>query len=71
MNSLAATFLEAGLCLSEGGKFLFECKKPHSDKRGGLNGSLQHLLKVLLLESTGLIWFAGVSSNKTKALFRF
>ena len=41
-------------------------KSPHSDKRGGLNGSLQHLLEVLLEESTRLISFAGVDSNKTE-----
>jgi hypothetical protein len=44
---------------------------PHSDNPGGLNGSLQHLLEVLLEESTRLISFAGVDSNKNKALFRF
>ena len=40
--------------------------KPHSDKTGGLNGSTQHLLEVLLDESTRLISFAGIDSNKTK-----
>jgi hypothetical protein len=38
---------------------------------GGLNGSRQHLLKDLLKESRRLISFAGVNSNKTKALVRF
>ena len=37
-----------------------------TDKRGGLNGSMQHLLKVFFYESTRLISFAGVNSNKTK-----
>jgi hypothetical protein len=32
---------------------------------------MQHLLKDLLKESRRLISFAGVNSNKTKALFRF
>jgi hypothetical protein len=40
------------------------------EKRGGLNGSLQHLLKVLLKGPTRLISFATVDSSKTKALFR-
>jgi hypothetical protein len=44
---------------------------PSPDKSGGLNGSTQHLLKVLLQESRRLISFAGFNSNKTKALFRF
>jgi hypothetical protein len=44
---------------------------PHSDNPGGLNGSLQHLLEVLLQESRRLISFAGINSNKTKALVRF
>jgi hypothetical protein len=35
------------------------------DKRGGLNGSMQHLLKFFLQESTRLVPFAGVNSNKT------
>jgi hypothetical protein len=46
-------------------------KKPQSDKRGGLNGSMQHLLNVFLEESRRLNSFAGINSNKTKALFRF
>jgi len=39
---------------------------PHSENLGGLNGSLQHLLKVLLQGSTRLISFAGVDSTETK-----
>jgi len=42
-----------------------------SDKRGGLNGSMQHLPKVLSYGPSTLISFAGVNSNKTKPLFRF
>jgi hypothetical protein len=41
-------------------------ERPHSDNPGGLNGSLQHLLKVFFLESTRLISFMGIDSNKTK-----
>jgi hypothetical protein len=41
------------------------------DKRGGLNGSMQHLPKVLSYGSRRLISFAGFNANKTKALFRF
>jgi RHS repeat-associated protein len=51
------------------GKSYPKAKPPGFD--GGLNGSMQHLHRVLLMESTGLILFAGASSNKTKALFRF
>jgi hypothetical protein len=47
------------------------CRFPHSDNPGGLNGSMQHLLKVLLQEPRKLVSFAGVNSNKTKALLRF
>jgi hypothetical protein len=36
------------------------------EKRGGLNVSTQHLLKVFLQGSTRLISFAGINSNKTK-----
>ena len=45
--------------------------RPLSEKAGGLNGSMQHLLKVFLEKSRRLISFAGMNSNKTKALFRF
>lgn len=45
--------------------------KPVSGKRGGLNGSMHHLLQVFLRESGTLISFAGANSNKTKALFTF
>jgi hypothetical protein len=38
---------------------------------GGLNGSMQHLLKVFLYESMRLISFAGVNSNKTKPCLGF
>jgi hypothetical protein len=41
---------------------------PHSNKPGGLNGSLQHLPKVLSWGSRRLILFAGFNFNKTKAL---
>jgi hypothetical protein len=41
------------------------------DKRGGINGSLQHLVKAFLYEPKKLILLASVNSNKTKALFRF
>jgi hypothetical protein len=36
------------------------------DKRGGLDGSTQHLLEVFLEESTRLISFAGVDSIETR-----
>ena len=39
---------------------------PSPDNRGGLNTSLQRLLKVFLQESTRLISFAGVGSIETK-----
>jgi hypothetical protein len=45
--------------------------RPSPEKRGGLNGSTQHLLEVSFKESTRLISFAGTKPNKTKALFRF
>src|ERR1700730_5191572 len=45
--------------------------KPHSDNPGGLNGSMQHLLKALLSEPRMPISHAELNSNKTKALFRF
>jgi len=45
--------------------------KPHSEKRGGLNGSMQHLLKIFLYASRRLNSLTGTNSNKTKALFRF
>ena len=44
---------------------------PSPEKSGGLNGSTQHLPKVLSQGSRKLISFAGVNANKTKALFRF
>jgi len=37
----------------------------HSDKTGGLNASMQHLLEVFLEESTKLISFASLDSNGT------
>jgi hypothetical protein len=40
-------------------------ERPSPDKRGGLNGSMQHLLEVLLQKSTGLISFATIDSNGT------
>ena len=39
-----------------------------ADKRGGINGSMQHLLKILLNEAKRLISFGGDNSNETKAL---
>ena len=42
---------------------------PTPGRSGGLKGSMQHLLKVFLYESMKLISFAGVNSNKTKALW--
>jgi hypothetical protein len=45
--------------------------EPHSDHPGGLNGSMQHLLKVSLKEARRLISCADINSNKTKVLFRF
>jgi hypothetical protein len=50
---------------------LFHTQLPTPVKRGGLNGSMQHLLKVFSYEPTRPISFAVVNSNKTKALFRF
>ena len=43
-----------------------ESSRSVSNKRGGLNGSMQHLLIVFLQEPTRLISFAGVDSNETK-----
>jgi hypothetical protein len=40
--------------------------EPSLDKSGGLNGSMQHFLKVFLQESMRLISFAGVNSNEAK-----
>jgi hypothetical protein len=42
-----------------------------SEKGGGLNGSTQHLLKVFLQDSTGLISFARHQFKQNTALFRF
>ncbi len=38
---------------------------PHSDKRGGLNGSMQHPLKVHVQQSTKLNSIKGVDGNGT------
>jgi len=44
---------------------------PSPVKRGGLNGSTQHLLKAFLHEPGRLISCTELNSKKTKALFRF
>jgi 4-hydroxyphenylacetate 3-monooxygenase len=41
-----------------------------SSYKGGLNESMQHLLKVFSKEPRRLISCAGINSNKTKTLFR-
>jgi hypothetical protein len=45
--------------------------EPHPDKSGGLNGSMQKLLKAFLTKSTRTISFAGVGSKENKGLSRF
>jgi hypothetical protein len=46
-------------------------KKPVSVKRGGLNGSMQHLFRIIPEQSKRLISGVGIKANKTKVLFRF
>jgi hypothetical protein len=38
-----------------------QVKQSHSDKRGGLNGSMRHFHEVFLQERAKLILFASVS----------
>jgi len=48
------------------------CGRPYiSERRGGLNGSTQHLLKAFLHEPGRLISCAELNSSETEALFRF
>ena len=46
-------------------------RKPHSDKPGGLNGSLQHPLNVFVIGVYKADFVRGRQFKRNKALFRF
>jgi hypothetical protein len=46
-------------------------KKPHSDKTGDLNGSMQHLLTVFINAVYEADFVRGRQSKQSKALVRF
>jgi len=66
-TSMAASTFRLGRIIPY--EVLFSTKRlisvPSPEKRGGLNGSMQHLLEVFLWESTRLITFASVDLKRT------
>jgi len=61
MVAAADTRINPDVCVKAGALKAISLDVEAPGKRGGLNGSLQHLLKVFLYESTRLNSFAGVN----------